>query len=162
MELPVSVINGRFKVLDRPNTPPGHCAVCGSVSKPIVDFDMTVDYYGAIMLCVDCIREAFILIGHMYPDLVAPAQVTPLYDGSALDVGTIHEYLAASLTATNALIAVLPDSDLSDEDAEDLHRVDQNNADGASGAVTDSDESAGGKRPYDVPIFTGSGDLFGS
>ena len=93
MDLPVSVINGRFRVTDRPYADPGKCTVCGSVSKPVVDFDMTVDYYGAILLCTDCIREAFILMGHLHPELMAPAQVVPLFDqNSHYDTDMVHEY----------------------------------------------------------------------
>jgi hypothetical protein len=121
MDLPVSVINGRFKVLDRPEPAPGHCAVCGSVSKPVIDFDMTVDYYGAVLLCTDCIREAFIIMGSLHPELMEPAQVVPLFDpGKHYDMDMVHEYLAASLESTRRLIAILPDSDFSDENAEDL------------------------------------------
>lgn len=161
MTLPASVINGRFKVLDRPEPAPGHCAVCGSVSKPVVDFDMTVDYYGAILLCVDCVREAFINLGNLYPALMAPAQVGPLSNAAALDVGTVHEYLAASLDATNRLVAILPDADFLDEDAEVISKPDRDNADQSDGANAGGTQLTFFERPDDVSGFT-SRNLFDS
>lgn len=155
MDLPVSVINGRFKVLERPDPAPGHCAVCGSVSKPVVDFDMTVDYYGAVLLCVDCIREAYVNIGLLHPDLLAPAQATPLFNGSTLDVGTVHEYLAASLESTRRLIAILPDSDLSVEDDENSSAGTEDDAEQSHGTNADDSESLSIERSYDLPTITG-------
>jgi len=151
MELPVSVINGRFKVLDRPYNDPGHCAVCGSVSKPVVDFDMSVDYYGAVLLCADCVREAFILMNTLHPELTAPAQVVPLYDGNALNAGMVHEYLAASLESTRRLIAVLPDSDLSLEDAVELLEADGDDAGETLGADEISGQLTFFQGPNDIP-----------
>lgn len=53
-ELP---LNSRFKLLDRPFVNPGKCAVCGAVDRPVIDFGLNIDFYGAVLLCVSCIRE---------------------------------------------------------------------------------------------------------
>ena len=58
VELPESVINGRFRVTERPMAAPGKCAVCGAVSRPVVDFGMDVDFYGAVLFCFECILSA--------------------------------------------------------------------------------------------------------
>ena len=156
MELPVSVINGRFKVTDRPYADPGKCTVCGSVSKPVVDFDMTVDYYGAILLCSDCIREAFILMGALHPESVEPAQVIPLFDQSnKTDTDMVHEYLAASLESTRRLIAILPDAALLDEYAEVVLDGDSDDAGGETGRDEDDSQLTLFQGPNDLPTITG-------
>ena len=121
VELPESVINGRFKYSERPMASPGKCAVCGAVDKPVIDFGMDLDFYGAVLMCTECIRTA--------------AEVADLYEGAAtaaaqvvpplhyLDVGALNEYLARSNVAATALNSILADyyghRQMDDESAED-------------------------------------------
>jgi hypothetical protein len=51
-------LTSRFTLLPQPVVAPGKCAVCGAVDKPVVDFNMTIEFYGAILICANCIREA--------------------------------------------------------------------------------------------------------
>lgn len=53
----------RFRLLSSPLVVPGKCAVCGSVNRPVVDFDMTLEFYGAVYLCEICLTEAGRTIG---------------------------------------------------------------------------------------------------
>lgn len=102
VELPDSVINGRFHYLERPNVLPGHCAVCGSVERPVIDFGMSLDGYGAVLLCVECLQTAVSLV-HMVEGaspVVSPHIIKP-------DAGAINEYIASSLSAINSLNVVL-------------------------------------------------------
>lgn len=62
-ELTLSQINGRFKVLDRPAALPGNCTVCGAVDRPVVDFNFDLDFYGAIVICVECMKAAAEILG---------------------------------------------------------------------------------------------------
>lgn len=48
----------RFQLLDKPIAAPGKCAVCGSVSKPVIDFNFNLDWYGAVYFCVECMQSA--------------------------------------------------------------------------------------------------------
>lgn len=48
----------RFQLLDKPIAAPGKCAVCGSVSKPVIDFNFNLDWYGAVYFCVECMASA--------------------------------------------------------------------------------------------------------
>ena len=52
----------RFKLTNLPLVTPGKCACCGAVDRPVVDFDMTVQFYGAVLLCITCLAEAARLI----------------------------------------------------------------------------------------------------
>ncbi len=53
----------RFQLLDKPIAAPGKCAVCGSVSKPVIDFNFNLDWYGAVYFCVECMQSAAKAIG---------------------------------------------------------------------------------------------------
>lgn len=55
--------SSRMKYLALPFIHPGKCACCGSIERPVVDFGMTLDFYGAVMLCVTCLAEAGRIVG---------------------------------------------------------------------------------------------------
>jgi hypothetical protein len=38
--------------------PPGKCASCGDTDRDCVDFGITIDYYGAVLICTLCLRSA--------------------------------------------------------------------------------------------------------
>ena len=63
----VPLLNSRFKLIDRPIVPPGKCAVCGTVDRPVIDFGLNVDFYGAMYLCVTCLTEVSSSILQMVP-----------------------------------------------------------------------------------------------
>ena len=50
--------NSRFQVYPSPVASPGKCGVCGAVDRPVVDFNMTIQFYGAVYICVLCFNEA--------------------------------------------------------------------------------------------------------
>ena len=56
--IPEAKPTDRFKLTNLPLVTPGKCACCGAVNRPVVDFDMTVQFYGAILLCITCLAEA--------------------------------------------------------------------------------------------------------
>lgn len=102
VKLPESVINGRFQYSDRPNVLPGKCAVCGSVERPVIDFGMQLDFYGAVLLCTTCILEAASLIAKVEgaTPVVSPFVILP-------DSGTINEYVHNAVDSINRLNNVL-------------------------------------------------------
>lgn len=53
----------RFQLLPSPVAIPGKCAVCGTSTRPVVDFGMTLEFYGAVYLCETCLTEAARAIG---------------------------------------------------------------------------------------------------
>lgn len=53
-----SPLNSRFQLSPLPSANPGHCAVCGCVDRPVVDFGMTIQFFGAVLICVVCMTEA--------------------------------------------------------------------------------------------------------
>lgn len=36
---------------------PGTCSVCGFDLRGMIDFGITVEYFGAVLVCVECIKE---------------------------------------------------------------------------------------------------------
>jgi len=44
---------------------PAKCAVCGSVERDVVDFSMSVEDYGAVLLCISCVAAAAQLIKYV-------------------------------------------------------------------------------------------------
>jgi hypothetical protein len=68
-------VNSRFRIMERPHIMPGKCAVCGGVDRPIVDFGLNIQFYGAVMLCVDCVSEAGVRVGMVRPEDNAEANL---------------------------------------------------------------------------------------
>lgn len=53
----------RFQLTMKPMVSPAKCACCGAVDRPVLDFDMTIQFYGAVLLCITCLAEAGRIIG---------------------------------------------------------------------------------------------------
>ena len=51
-------LNSRFQTYPLPVSSPGKCAVCGSVSRPVVDFGLDVQFYGTVLFCFECMASA--------------------------------------------------------------------------------------------------------
>ena len=68
--------DSRFQLLPLPVVSPGKCACCGAPDRPVVDFGMTIQFYGAVLLCVTCMTEAAAVID-MVPavELIAAERV---------------------------------------------------------------------------------------
>jgi hypothetical protein len=54
----------KVQVTERPMAAPAKCVVCGAVDRPVVDFGMSLDFYGAILFCVDCMGSIAYAIGY--------------------------------------------------------------------------------------------------
>lgn len=94
LELTESQVNGRFHILPVPVAAPGKCSVCGSVERPVVDFGLEVDYYGAVVFCVECLRSAADLLD-MVPgaDLRVAQLVQRAHEDEIMKAGEIvNEY----------------------------------------------------------------------
>jgi len=55
---PAVTPSSRFQLYPSPVAAPGKCAICGAVNRPVVDFGMTVEFYGAVLFCVECMESA--------------------------------------------------------------------------------------------------------
>lgn len=53
----------RFKPLDHLPLSPGVCFICKGSVGPFIDTSLTVDYEGAIYVCIGCIKEMFSQLG---------------------------------------------------------------------------------------------------
>lgn len=103
VELPESVVNGRFKVTERPTVFPGKCAVCGTVERAVVDFGMTLDYYGAVLLCVECVTSAYTTVQLVVGDEGSSTPAVPHF----LDEVAINEYVRSASDSINRLSILL-------------------------------------------------------
>lgn len=48
----------KFQITDKPMALPAKCVVCGAVDRPVLDFGMSLDWYGAILFCIECMASA--------------------------------------------------------------------------------------------------------
>lgn len=150
VELPESIINGRFKYLERPAALPGKCAVCGRVDVPVLDFGLDVDYFGAVVICVDDIRAA-LQVADLY-ETSAPAPVVPPLN--YLDVEAINEYVTranASLGALNSILATVSRPSVVDaEPAEELPTLFDAAESESSDVIATEPSVSSSKRPLSV------------
>lgn len=100
------MVNGRFKVHDRPVAAPGCCSVCGSVERPVVDFGTSVDFYGAVVICTDCIREAAEAVAY-YNGESASEKTQAASPIDYLDAEAINEYVRMASSVTDRLSRIL-------------------------------------------------------
>jgi len=68
--------SGRFQLVDSPASP-GKCAVCGysasgenepSNRRQYLDFGMELDFYGAVVICTECLTEVAVGMGYIVPE----------------------------------------------------------------------------------------------
>ena len=50
--------SSRFQVLDRPMQLPGTCSVCGNPDGQVIDFGLSLDFYGCVYICIVCLNAA--------------------------------------------------------------------------------------------------------
>lgn len=63
--MPLSV-NSRIRILSLPVAAPGICCLCGSATKPVIDFGKNLDEFGAVYFCIeDCLREIADAMGYI-------------------------------------------------------------------------------------------------
>lgn len=88
----------RFQLLPSPLVAPGKCACCGTVTRPVVDFAMTIEFYGAVYFCETCITEAASVIGMVTREVYDEARAgstqsfTAALDEQGLKVVTNGQY----------------------------------------------------------------------
>lgn len=158
VELSESVLNGRFKVSEKPLVAPGKCACCGAVDKPVVDFGFDVEFYGTVLLCGDCITEALSLLTAVFPvSSESQAQVVPL---PTLNVEAINGYVLDAIDSIGRLRNLLPNSVDDSEDAEEL----STGSEPIFGESTETDnaldELISQSGPDDSPDVNRSGSIF--
>lgn len=160
VELSESVINGRFKYSEKPLASPGKCAVCGAVDRPVIDFGMDLDYYGAVLFCVDCLRGA-VGVADLYEDSATQTRTVPL---QFLDVEAVNEYLARSNIAARALNSILASyiaaSEVDEQSAEELNDVHGESADSTEQVNESSDQLLISEGPVSVPASSSKPDPF--
>jgi hypothetical protein len=109
-ELTLSEINGRFQILERPMALPGNCAVCGAVNKPVVDFGLSLDWYGAVYICVEDLQAAARIVGMVekpvQTELVqAPVPEKEITDGFLTDLTDLFNAYISGLSSIRNLPA---------------------------------------------------------
>lgn len=154
MASPESIINGRFKFLDRPAALPGKCACCGSVERPVVDFNFDLDFYGAVYLCTDCLGEAASIAGILNDP--SKTQVTP----PNIDYEGLNEFFRSARNALDRVDLIIPEHiyrPLRDaEDSQLLDGVDEGTIPSPSGSDNSLTEPAVVKGPNDGSSLSSS------
>ena len=118
-DLPEFPVNSRFHLLPLPSITPGKCAVCGSVERPVIDFMLNIDFYGAVLICTTCMSEAAQLLGMVPPEIHSKAteglalHLTELLDLNEM-VGVPRERYNDIVVAVSGLSDVLLFSGSSD------------------------------------------------
>jgi hypothetical protein len=52
------IMSDTFKVIPVGLLPnPGTCSICGSNQRDCLDWGITVEYFGAVLVCVECCRD---------------------------------------------------------------------------------------------------------
>ncbi len=151
--------SSRFRLLDKPFLNPGKCAVCGNVETPIIDFGLDIKFYGAVMICTNCLKEAARGVG-MVPETEltdnkkATDQIVGEYlDSHNLRVITYEQY--RTVVSAVAGLSEFADSDLPDlpvedsatstqDDKSDFEQLRLFDVDDEGNVVTD-DKSPGGE-----------------
>lgn len=136
MKSPESLVNSRFQFLPRPAAAPGKCSCCGSVERPVVDFGLDIEIYGAVVLCVLCVGEAYNTLRE-HDGQYQETQAASLLNG--LDTDAINEYTRTALDTVGRLATVLSTLNL---DA-------TSNLQDAEESLGSNDESVSDARNYD-------------
>lgn len=134
--------------------PPGKCLICGRHDNGVVkfiDFNFSLDYYGAVVVCLDCITESHELLGFVKAEQleVANAEITNLQN--RLD--NAYADLDSYRSIVDSLSSVRPDLRIarpkgseadtsSDESSDSTESVEsESNESDSSGGLTDVSES---------------------
>lgn len=163
METDASVIaNSRFQILDVPAAAPGKCAVCGfagrEYNRQYVDFGMSLDFYGVVYFCTDCLKAAAVRIGMSDEHSVEEINVLRrFYDSKIEELRTLlagdylesyRDILIEHFTAIRNLLPV-SNSSSSDGDSEDESA-------GTTG-TKQGRRTTSKQRSNDVPVDTSDG-----
>lgn len=158
----------RFHYLQRPQLAPGCCAICGSGKRPVVDFQMQVEFYGAVYFCVECIVSAASITGEMVPkaqfEVLANAY-SELLESINTRKEQINEYLGRCDENLSRLISDLAapvsgdvsvDADSPEEDA----GIKQSVSEGSDEFTPAVDKPLVDQGPFSVPDGSSSKSAF--
>ena len=164
----------KFRWLERPAALPAKCIACGAVNKPVIDFGMSFDRYGAVYFCEDCIQEAARVFGFISPQEAIAQKVKSeqsansyLADNDLVAVPRgIYDDIRSSLSdlnsAADGIVLYLPL-----EDAEESREGDTDSSDDSAGDDSESDsdngskpKSSGKRRSNDVSGDSSDDELF--
>lgn len=147
MRSPEAVINGKIQVYSSGSAPaPGNCCCCGSVERATVDFGLDIEFYGRVLVCVECLREAVTLTSmDTDPETLRAAS---LAEKKSVDTEKVNEFLSLTNDLAGRLIHLLPDSYFNDlVDAPQDTESDDERSDGTvskSSSIDDTFPELGG------------------
>ena len=101
-----AILNSRFKLLERPVRLPASCAVCGAVDRPVIDFNLDLDFYGTVNICVECLREAADIAGILDDTDKSQSQAAPLLP---IDYEGFNEFIRSMGNALDRINLIIPD-----------------------------------------------------
>lgn len=153
-ELSPRDINSRFKHYGPPFPLPGKCCVCGNVRTPVVDFGASVDGFGAVLMCENCVVEAYNIL--VRDGAVEVPQSTPVeeYTKIADDLKEALSDTVSSITnlfdASDGLLRGIT-HEVALRSDEDSSGTDGEKPSGPEGTDEQISDNAGDKGPASVP-----------
>jgi hypothetical protein len=155
----VSEGSGRVFVVTEPPLP-ATCAVCGRNANgtiKFVDFNKDLDYYGAVVICEDCIKECMSLLDYT-PNINFTNKVTELEVVQA-ELEVAQNELNRYKSALDALNFIRPDinplnmDDVVESEADgETVRISEPTDEGSEQTESDSDgsDSSGGLKNLSI------------
>jgi hypothetical protein len=156
-----SSAQSRIQVLDNPILAPGVCALCGSSGdgqRKFIDFGKQLDWFGAVYLCTECIREVAEASGYI------PVASFDQLHTEYRELQIKCDQLVAKYKPFEEAIEHVMESrnSMSNLGIEHL-RSNVDNFETSGDAISDISESGGGESSSDESIdVEGSDDLFDS
>ena len=89
----------KFRLFKRPPVTGGKCISCGNDNQAVVDTGATVDFIGAVYVCVDCITECAHILGYV-KEVPEDFKAVAAMDKRAEELGKIHDDFIAKLESS--------------------------------------------------------------
>lgn len=156
--------NSRFHYVEPPFPLPGKCAVCGNVKRPVIDFGASIELYGAVLLCITCVAEAYeVLIRESIVEVPQTINVSEIEVATQRMKNEFRDNLDRIHSMLDVYSSVLSDSD--EQVARAKYQNDSPDADRAVKTAERSDQSTGhlarNKGPSGVSDGNVNGSVFG-
>ena len=155
--------NRRFHYVEPPFPLPGKCAVCGNVRRPVIDFGANVDPYGAVLLCIACVAEAYeILAREGLVEVPQTPTLKELRDSADRLNDEFGTYTTALASLLDDYLVLLSRSNEQVARRESQDTIGPPKVSGRAAAKSDepASDSAGNEGSASVPSNHGSGTVF--
>lgn len=148
-----TLVNSKFRIVAAGNLPaPGKCSVCGSVERDAVDFGLDIEFYGRVLICVECVHDAQSTVGELMGD---NTEESPAASLSQMHKDAIYEYLTNADESIRRLLTLLPvaDFDFTVDALDDYEEVPGNEPETPTESGTNDEKPGKSFDPFSGPSF---------